>query len=168
MSPSDRAALERTNADLRHRVANLEARVAAARRPLESRDLNELEQIKARADAVAAKFGKPAPAPMPGERPEAFRVRVLHDLQRHSPEFSDFDLARADHAMLEVAEREIFKAAERVAESGTETSAPLVEVEEVDAFGRRVTKRYGDFLAAYGSFMAPGAVCRVSRPGFSS
>lgn len=103
---------------------------------------------------------------MRGERPDAFRVRVLRGLQRHSPTFADFDLARADAALLNVAEGEIYQAAERVASGGTEAATPLVKAEETDGAGRRITRYFGDWLAAYGPFVSGGQVCRVVRPGF--
>ncbi|HVC45257.1 MAG TPA: hypothetical protein VND20_10615 [Candidatus Binataceae bacterium] len=157
--------IELENAHLRRRLADLEARVAALRTPLESDALAELAQLQSRADAVAAKFGEVAPSPMRGERPDAFRVRVLRGLQRHSPTFADFDLARADAALLNVAEREIYQAAERVASSGTDAAAPLVKVEETDGAGRRITHYFGDPLAWMSPFMSGGQVCRVIRPG---
>jgi len=166
MSPSERAAMARQNEALRETIAELEHLIHKVRTPRAPAELDALAAIQSRADSVATKFGEAGPRPVQGETLRAFRLRVLEGLQHHSPEFTDFNLGRADGAMLDVAENEIFKAAERVAESGTETSAPLVEVEETNALGQRITKRYGDWLAAYGPFMGGGQVCKITRPGF--
>ncbi len=168
MSPSERAAMERQNSALRETIAELDHLIHKVRTPRAPAELDALAAIQSRADSVAAKFGEAGPRPVQGETLRAFRLRTLENLQHHSPEFTDFDLSRADGAMLDLAEDEIFKAAERVAESGTETSAPLVEVEETNALGQRITKRYGDWLAAYGPFLGGGQVCKIARPGFSS
>lgn len=153
---------------LRRENRDLERRIEAACTARTSEEIAALDAIQRRAESVTAKFGEAPPMPRPGERPHEFRVRVLERLQGRSPEFADFDLARADSALLAVAEREIFKAAEEVARSGLEAKQPLVRVDEKNEGGQTVSSFYGDPLEWMRPFMGSGTVCRITRPGFSS
>ncbi|MGH7012555.1 MAG: hypothetical protein ACREEL_00095 [Stellaceae bacterium] len=158
------ADLERENAALRQRLTDAENLYAAIQRPATPTERDQLATTQARADSLAAKFGEHAPAPMPGERPDNFRRRVLSGLKKFSPQFADFDVARADDALLAVAEPAIYEAAEAVAHAGTATTAALVKVEEADSTGRKITRYYGDNLAWMAPFMSGGQIVRINRP----
>ena len=166
MNESERAAMERQNAELRRQLAELEDRIDAVARPLAPEDIAKLEESRTRADGIAKMFGEEAPTPQTGERPEAYRIRVLKGLQRYSPAFADFDLEHADADLLDVAEREIFAAAEQVAQSGTEMEGRLVRQDTVNTVGQRTTNFYGDPAEWMKPFVSGGQVCRVVRPGF--
>lgn len=150
---------------LQRQLRDQEAQIRALRTGLTPREYDELSALQARADSIERKFGASGPAPKPGERPASYRRRVLQRLARHSPTFRDFDAAHADPAMLDVAEREIFKAAEQATPSATELRGRLVPHVEEDPSGRKITKFYGDNMTWMQQFMNHGAVCSIVRPG---
>jgi hypothetical protein len=162
----ERYRLEQENARLRQQIAEAQAAVDAAQRPRDGAEMDDLARLQSRADSVAAMFGDRAPSPMPGEKPGAFRLRLLQKFQRHSPDFKDFDFARADSAIIDLAEPVVYQAAEAVGRSGDVAPRGLVKVEEKDSAGRTVTKFYGNNLEWMAPFMSGGQVVRIERPGF--
>ena len=69
-----------------------------AEQPQEQREREENERAamadaQAKCDSVAMAFGERAPKPMMGERPRAYRERVLRQFQRHSAEFKDVKMS---------------------------------------------------------------------------
>lgn len=116
----------------------------------------EYARVQARADSVAQALGESAPRWLDGETLPQYRKRLLAPLQKHSAEWRDVNLARADEDLLRLAESKIFADAQREASAPTSLRpGELVERVSVDRTGRRVSKFFGDPEVVWGVFKQP-------------
>lgn len=132
----DKKADAKADADIRRSIADLDRRIPKI---LSDADMNAIADAQARADSVAAAFGSSAPRPVAGETPRAYRGRLAGAFKKHSPDWKDIDLAKADDALLTIAEKAIYADAERVA--GQPAMVPAGQLREtirLDDAGRRV------------------------------
>jgi hypothetical protein len=59
---------------------------------LSDEERNEVADAQVK-DSVFSSFGKRAPVPLSGEKPLAYRRRLMIQLQEHSPDFKTVDLS---------------------------------------------------------------------------
>jgi flagellar biosynthesis GTPase FlhF len=110
---AERMAKEKADSDLRREIAELRSRIPTE---LSDADRNELADAQIKADSVFSAFGQRAPSPVSGEKPLAYRRRLLVKLQEHSPDFKGVDLsAIADAQLLNIAEKQIYADAQSAA-----------------------------------------------------
>jgi hypothetical protein len=91
----------------------MEKRIAAAVAAFNKEDSTEERDVKAdaqaRADVVYNELGlKGAPPPMRGEKSLSYRRRLLKEVQKHSEDWRDVDLAVLDARTMAVAEKRIY------------------------------------------------------------
>ncbi|WP_245168497.1 hypothetical protein [Enterobacter roggenkampii] len=103
-------AKEKADSQLRQEIADLRSRIPTE---LSDEERNEVADAQVKADSVFSCFGKRAPVPLSGEKPLAYRRRLMIQLQEHSPDFKSVDLSSiADSALLSVAEDDLRRRAE--------------------------------------------------------
>ncbi|MGA2793696.1 MAG: hypothetical protein ABSE69_09185 [Roseiarcus sp.] len=120
---------------------------------------------QARADAVASRFGNQAPRPMDGEKPRAYRCRLLKPYKHNSKEWAqtpDEILAALPKAVFDVAEAKIYS--DSVAASATPDVSPgiLMERRRTDPSGHNVTEFFGNGTTFIRELSRPG---RLVVPG---
>jgi hypothetical protein len=118
-----------------------------SRRDKEIAESHEKAEAQGRADGVAQMFGQRAPMPMQGEKPLAYRKRLLRGFARHST-FKDanFDTIAADAATFKNVEDLVY--ADAVKASATPETAPgqrLARVRTGDG-GHKITEWFGDSI----------------------
>jgi hypothetical protein len=64
--------------------------------------------VQAKADSAYHHWGLRAAAPYSGERPRAYRIRLLQGLQKHSEPWKNVNLIDLEPKALDIAESEIF------------------------------------------------------------
>lgn len=140
---------EKADADLRREIAELKSRIPTE---LSDAERNEVADAQVKADSVFSAFGKRAPMPLSGEKPLAYRRRMMVQLQEHSPDFKSVDLsAISDPALLAVAEKQIF--ADAQASASTSVGAgTLREIRRADATGRLISTFEGDPAVTWAPF----------------
>lgn len=149
----------KADADLVARLAALDKRIPKI---LSDAELNDIADTQSRADSVCAGFGETAPRPIQGESPRAYRVRVASKLKVHSEAWKGVDLARADDAILDIAEKAIYADARAVADQpATVPEGQLREVIRADDTGRRIKTYIGDPDTWMSDFKSPRK--RVSK-----
>jgi hypothetical protein len=80
--------------------------------PLTDRERAQMADIQSRHDAVEAHFGRTAPAPLQGETPRGYRIRLLDRLKQYHPELKNADLRNVGGMEnVELFEKPIFDAA---------------------------------------------------------
>ncbi|MEF3136373.1 NUDIX hydrolase [Klebsiella quasipneumoniae subsp. quasipneumoniae] len=142
-------AKEKADSDLRREIAELRSRIPTE---LSDADRNELADAQIKADSVFSAFGQRAPSPVSGEKPLAYRRRLLVKLQEHSPDFKGVDLsAIADAQLLNIAEKQIYADAQSAA-SLSVGPGQLREIKRADATGRMISTFEGDPAAAWAPF----------------
>jgi hypothetical protein len=98
--------------ELRREVRALEAaaeRQAINSRPLTEKDERDMMALQARADDAYQEANRRAPPPLPMERPDDYRMRLIQGVQRYSPNWSRANLASLGRAGgLDAAEAQIF------------------------------------------------------------
>lgn len=77
-------------------------------RDVTDEDRAKMSSIQSRADSAYMMLGDAAPRYMDGEEPLDYRRRLIKKLQTKSSTWKDVDLSRADSAMLDVAEKQIY------------------------------------------------------------
>jgi hypothetical protein len=139
------------------------ARAEAAREEAE----NEDNRYQAQGDfdkVFYALEGTRAPPPLAGERARTYRVRMLRQLQKYSPEHKDVDLAAIpDPKLFELTDRRIRADALGVAHDPAamqryfEAALPGLRevISEDPRTGRRVSKFYGPVEATLAPFRLP-------------
>lgn len=138
---AERMAKEKADSDLRREIAELKSRIPTE---LSDAERNEVADAQVKADSVFSCFGKRAPAPLSGEKPLAYRRRLMIQLQEHSPDFKAVDLSSiADSALLSVAEKTIYADAQKSA-SLSVGPGMLREIKRADATGRQISTFEGD------------------------
>ncbi len=146
---AERMAKEKADSDLRLEIAELRSRIPTE---LSDADRNELADAQIKADSVFSAFGQRAPSPVSGEKPLAYRRRLLVKLQEHSPDFKGVDLsAIADAQLLNIAEKQIYADAQSAA-SLSVGPGQLREIKRADATGRMISTFEGDPAAAWAPF----------------
>ena len=147
----EKAAKEKADSELRQQIADLKTRIPTE---LSDEERNEVADAQVKADSVFSSFGKRAPIPLSGEKPLAYRRRLMIQLQEHSPDFKSVDLsAIADSALLSVAEKTIYADAQKSA-SLSIGPGMLREIKRADATGRQISTFEGDPAATWAPFQA--------------
>ncbi|UGC97717.1 nudix hydrolase [Pantoea phage PdC23] len=147
----ERKAEERAKADseLRREIAELRSRMPTE---LSDAERNEIADAQVKADSVFASHGKRAPVPLQGEKPMAYRRRMMVQLQQFSGDYKDVDLsAIADAQVLKIAEKQIYADAQASA-SLSIGPGQLREIKRPDATGRQISTFEGDPAACWAPF----------------
>lgn len=148
---SERMAKEKADSELRQQIADLRSRIPTE---LSDEERNEVADAQVKADSVFSCFGKRAPIPLSGEKPLAYRRRLMIQLQEHSPDFKTVDLSSiADSALLSVAEKTIYADAQKSA-SLSVGPGMLREIKRADATGRQISTFEGDPAATWAPFQS--------------
>ncbi|MBL0907815.1 NUDIX domain-containing protein [Pectobacterium carotovorum] len=151
---AERKAREKADAelsDLRSQMADLKSRIPTE---LTDAERNEVADAQVRADSTFSCFGKRAPMPLSGEKPLAYRRRLMIQLQEHSPDFKAVDLSSiADSALLGFAEKQIYADAQKSA-SLSVGPGMLREIKRADATGRQISTFEGDPAATWAPFQS--------------
>ena len=146
---AERMAKEKADSELRQQIADLRSRIPTE---LSDEERNEVADAQVKADSVFSCFGKRAPVPLSGEKPLAYRRRLMIQLQEHSPDFKTVDLSSiADSALLSVAEKTIYADAQKSA-SLSVGPGMLREIKRADATGRQISTFEGDPEVAWAPF----------------
>lgn len=147
----EKAAKEKADSELRQQIADLKTRIPTE---LSDEERNEVADAQVKADSVFSCFGKRAPVPLSGEKPLAYRRRLMIQLQEHSPDFKTVDLSSiADSALLSVAEKTIYADAQKSA-SLSVGPGMLREIKRADATGRQISTFEGDPAATWAPFQS--------------
>ncbi|QRQ73072.1 NUDIX hydrolase [Citrobacter sp. B72] len=147
----EKAAKEKADSELRQQIADLKTRIPTE---LSDEERNEVADAQVKADSVFSCFGKRAPIPLSGEKPLAYRRRLMIQLQEHSPDFKSVDLSSiADSALLSVAEKTIYADAQKSA-SLSVGPGMLREIKRADATGRQISTFEGDPAATWAPFQS--------------
>ncbi|HCR1929910.1 TPA: NUDIX domain-containing protein [Enterobacter roggenkampii] len=148
---AERMAKEKADSQLRQEIADLRSRIPTE---LSDEERNEVADAQVKADSVFSCFGKRAPVPLSGEKPLAYRRRLMIQLQEHSPDFKSVDLSSiADSALLSVAEKAIYADAQKSA-SLSVGPGMLREIKRADATGRQISTFEGDPAATWAPFQS--------------
>ncbi|MBP1129378.1 ADP-ribose pyrophosphatase YjhB (NUDIX family) [Serratia sp. PL17] len=147
----EKAAKEKADSELRQQIADLKTRIPSE---LSDEERNEVADAQVKADSVFSSFGKRAPVPLSGEKPLAYRRRLMIQLQEHSPDFKTVDLSSiADSALLGFAEKQIYADAQKSA-SLSVGPGMLREIKRADATGRQISTFEGDPAATWAPFQS--------------
>ncbi|MEA5195398.1 NUDIX hydrolase [Enterobacter roggenkampii] len=148
---AERMAKEKADSELRQQIADLRSRIPTE---LSDEERSEVADAQVKADSVFSCFGKRAPVPLSGEKPLAYRRRLMIQLQEHSPDFKSVDLSSiADSALLSVAEKTIYADAQKSA-SLSVGPGMLREIKRADATGRQISTFEGDPAATWAPFQS--------------
>ncbi|MBA1151883.1 NUDIX hydrolase [Escherichia coli] len=148
---AERMAKEKADSELRQQIADLRSRIPTE---LSDEERNEVADAQVKADSVFSCFGKRAPVPLSGEKPLAYRRRLMIQLQEHSPDFKSVDLSSiSDSALLSVAEKTIYADAQKSA-SLSVGPGMLREIKRADATGRQISTFEGDPAATWAPFQS--------------
>ena len=148
---AERMAKEKADSQLRQEIADLRSRIPT---DLSDEERNEVADAQVKADSVFSSFGKRAPVPLSGEKPLAYRRRLMIQLQEHSPDFKAVDLSSiADSALLGFAEKQIYADAQKSA-SLSVGPGMLREIKRADATGRQISTFEGDPAATWAPFQS--------------
>ena len=148
---AERMAKEKADSQLRQEIADLRSRIPTE---LNDEERNEVADAQVKADSVFSCFGKRAPVPLSGEKPLAYRRRLMIQLQEHSPDFKAVDLSSiADSALLGFAEKQIYADAQKSA-SLSVGPGMLREIKRADATGRQISTFEGDPAATWAPFQS--------------
>ncbi|EGF6074965.1 NUDIX domain-containing protein [Salmonella enterica] len=146
---AERMAKEKADSQLHQEIAELRSRIPTE---LSDEERNEIADAQVKADSVFSCFGNRAPVPLSGEKPLAYRRRLMIQLQEHSPDFKTVDLSTiADSALLSVAEKTIYADAQKSA-SLSVGPGMLREIKRADATGRQISTFEGDPAATWAPF----------------
>ncbi|MXF49712.1 NUDIX domain-containing protein [Raoultella sp. Lac2] len=142
---------EKADSQLRQEIAELRSRIPTE---LSDEERNEVADAQVKADSVFSSFGKRAPVPLSGEKPMAYRRRLMIQLQEHSPDYKAVDLSSiADSQLLSTAEKHIYADAQKAA-SLSVGPGMLREIKRADATGRQISTFEGDPAATWAPFQS--------------
>lgn len=148
---AEKMAKEKADSQLRQEIAELRSRIPTE---LSDEERNEVAEAQVKADSVFSSFGKRAPIPLSGEKPMAYRRRLMIQLQEHSPDFKAVDLsAIADSQLLSAAEKHIYADAQK-ADSLSVGPGMLREIKRKDATGREISTFEGDPSVTWAPFQS--------------
>ena len=154
----------RENAQLKERIAAMEARLSTVMTPLSAEDRNELSRAQARADSLAQMFGEDVPPPLHGEKPIEYRKRLAGKFAKHSEALKGARLDSLDAATFHVLEERIYADAQAAARSPAKMPAGRLQAHQYqDAAGRTITEYTGDIGVAFAPFISGGQVARINR-----
>jgi len=114
--------------------------------PLTDADRADMAQSQARHDAVQQGFGRQAPAPMQGETPRMYRVRLMHDLRKYAvdPKLKAANFSREESATLDIFEPMLIADAQKEAQHPTDfPGGEMRKVVRKDESGRSIVEFYG-------------------------
>jgi colicin import membrane protein len=137
---------------LQRQLDELKAKVA----PRADDEEAALADAQARADSAYMMAGDAAPRWLPGEPVLAYRRRLLKKHQAKSTEWKDIDLAKADSAVLEIAEKRIY--ADSIAANtspGSVSEGTLRMIKKSDETGRVHVSWVGQPRAWMSQFAPP-------------
>lgn len=148
---AEKMAKEKADSQLRQEIAELRSRIPTE---LSDEERNEVADAQVKADSVFSSFGKRAPIPLSGEKPMAYRRRLMIQLQEHSPDYKTVDLsAIADSQLLSTAEKHIYADAQKAA-SLSVGPGMLREIKRADATGRQISTFEGDPAVTWAPFQS--------------
>ncbi|MDQ4648935.1 NUDIX domain-containing protein [Klebsiella pneumoniae] len=148
---AEKMAKEKADSQLRQEIAELRSRIPTE---LSDEERNEVAEAQVKADSVFSSFGKRAPIPLSGEKPMAYRRRLMIQLQEHSPDYKAVDLsAIADSQLLSTAEKHIYADAQKAA-SLSVGPGMLREIKRADATGRQISTFEGDPAVTWAPFQS--------------
>lgn len=148
---AEKMAKEKSDSQLRQEIAELRSRIPTE---LSDEERNEVAEAQVKADSVFSSFGKRAPIPLSGEKPMAYRRRLMIQLQEHSPDYKAVDLsAIADSQLLSTAEKHIYADAQKAA-SLSVGPGMLREIKRADATGRQISTFEGDPAVTWAPFQS--------------
>jgi len=142
----------KADADVAARIRDLEGRIPAT---LNAEEADKLAAAQAKADSVFGALGESAPRPLAGETADGYRRRYLGKLKSHSKQWADVDLAKADSAVLNIAETAIH--ADAIAASNAPANigaGRLMPRTRRTGSGHVVTEYAGDVAGYLSSFAA--------------
>lgn len=148
---AEKMAKEKADSQILQEIAELRSRIPAE---LSDEERNEVAEAQVKADSVFSSFGKRAPIPLSGEKPMAYRRRLMIQLQEHSPDYKAVDLsAIADSQLLSTAEKHIYADAQKAA-SLSVGPGQLREIKRADATGRQISTFEGDPAVTWAPFQS--------------
>lgn len=148
---AEKMAKEKADSQLLQEIAELRSRIPTE---LSDEERNEVAEAQVKADSVFSSFGKRAPIPLSGEKPMAYRRRLMIQLQEHSPDYKSVDLsAIADSQLLSTAEKHIYADAQKAAILSV-GPGQLREIKRADATGRQISTFEGDPAATWAPFQS--------------
>ncbi|MGE6584316.1 NUDIX domain-containing protein [Raoultella planticola] len=148
---AEKMAKEKADSQLLQEIAELRSRIPTE---LSDEERNEVAETQVKADSVFSSFGKRAPIPLSGEKPMAYRRRLMIQLQEHSPDYKAVDLsAIADSQLLSTAEKHIYADAQKAA-SLSVGPGMLREIKRADATGRQISTFEGDPAVTWAPFQS--------------
>ncbi|WP_407259662.1 NUDIX hydrolase [Klebsiella quasipneumoniae] len=148
---AEKMAKEKADSQLLQEIAELRSRIPTE---LSDEERNEVAEAQVKADSVFSSFGKRAPIPLSGEKPMAYRRRLMIQLQEHSPDYKAVDLsAIADSQLLSTAEKHIYADAQKAA-SLSVGPGQLREIKRADATGRQISTFEGDPAVTWAPFQS--------------
>ncbi|EPL7198488.1 NUDIX domain-containing protein [Klebsiella michiganensis] len=148
---AEKMAKEKADSQILQEIAELRSRIPTE---LSDEERNEVAEAQVKADSVFSSFGKRAPIPLSGEKPMAYRRRLMIQLQEHSPDFKAVDLsAIADSQLLSAAEKHIYADAQKAA-SLSVGPGMLREIKRKDATGREISTFEGDPSVTWAPFQS--------------
>ncbi|HGW1124334.1 TPA: NUDIX hydrolase [Klebsiella pneumoniae] len=148
---AEKMAKEKADSQILQEIAELRSRIPTE---LSDEERNEVAEAQVKADSVFSSFGKRAPIPLSGEKPMAYRRRLMIQLQEHSPDYKAVDLsAIADSQLLSTAEKHIYADAQKAA-SLSVGSGQLREIKRADATGRQISTFEGDPAVTWAPFQS--------------
>ena len=148
---AEKMAKEKADSQIRQEIAELRSRIPTE---LSDEERNEVAEAQVKADSVFSSFGKRAPIPLSGEKPMAYRRRLMIQLQEHSPDYKAVDLsAIADSQLLSTAEKHIYADAQKAA-SLSIGPGMLREIKRADATGRQISTFEGDPAVTWAPFQS--------------
>ncbi|HEN5146363.1 NUDIX hydrolase [Klebsiella quasipneumoniae] len=148
---AEKMAKEKADSQILQEIAELRSRIPTE---LSDDERNEVAEAQVKADSVFSSFGKRAPIPLSGEKPMAYRRRLMIQLQEHSPDYKTVDLsAIADSQLLSTAEKHIYADAQKAA-SLSVGPGMLREIKRADATGRQISTFEGDPAVTWAPFQS--------------
>ncbi|MEQ0522792.1 NUDIX hydrolase [Klebsiella sp. JB_Kp029] len=148
---AEKMAKEKADSQILQEIAELRSRIPTE---LSDDERNEVAEAQVKADSVFSSFGKRAPIPLSGEKPMAYRRRLMIQLQEHSPDYKAVDLsAIADSQLLSTAEKHIYADAQKAA-SLSVGPGQLREIKRADATGRQISTFEGDPAVTWAPFQS--------------
>jgi hypothetical protein len=148
-------------AKLREELAQLDASIKreSTSRPITNEDLASMADAQARADALFPALGLVgAPAPMSGETPIDYRIRLAKHLQPYSSQYREAklrEIAEAELGAFTNLEESIYADAAAEAVRPTLPAMSLRPVGKKDGSGRVITEWFGDPLVWMSQSMMP-------------
>lgn len=156
-------ALTTENEALKSNLTALTARIDGIFAGQSSEDREALSQAQSRADALASMFGDSVAAPLYGETPIEYRVRLASQFKKHS-DIGDVKLDSLDPVAFNIIEDKIYSDAKTVALNPVESAdGRLIPIVRKDSSGREITEYQGDMNAWLGHFKASGQTCSINR-----